>query len=311
MVQFLRDDSAKATEEDMPAMNEVNSLASAATEERTDARAGSARDGLRGHASDGTSPDVVESRDAEQGRTSRLVPIGNFFFKYRNIVAPVVLCGSAVASKPLVVAGNRRLDMYLDIVGIAMILAGQLLRFCVIGFAYIKRGGKQKQVYADTLVQEGFFAHCRNPLYVGNVLALLGLIVIHSGVLMYAVCLPFFLFLYWSIVVAEENYLRKKFGHVYNDYAKRVPRFWISFRGLGHTLRGMQYNWKKVVRKEYGTTFVFATSTMALLVWKRVAADGFEATRGYLSFMLVLWVPVVVAYLIAFAAKKTGLLGKG
>jgi protein-S-isoprenylcysteine O-methyltransferase Ste14 len=241
---------------------------------------------------------------------SRLVPVGNFFFKYRNIVSPLVFCGVALASRPLGISSNRRLDMYLDILGIAVAFAGQLLRICVIGFAYIKRGGKQKQVYADTLVQEGFFAHCRNPLYVGNVLMLLGLIIIHSGVLMYAVCVPFFLFLYWSITIAEENYLRGKFGQVYDDYTRRVPRFLISFKGLGRTVEGMQYNWKRVIRKEYGTTFVFVTAAMALLVWERSTVDGFEATRGYMGFMLILWGAVVLAYIAAFVAKKMDVLGR-
>jgi protein-S-isoprenylcysteine O-methyltransferase Ste14 len=242
---------------------------------------------------------------------SYLVSVGNFFFKYRNAVSPIVFCSLALISKPLIIAENRRLDMYLDIIGFVTALSGQLLRICVIGFAYIKRGGKQKQVYAETLVQEGFFAHCRNPLYVGNVLMALGLIIMHNGILMYAVCLLFYLFLYLSITVAEENYLRQKFGQVYYDYTKRVPRFLISFRGLGQTLKGMQYDWKKVIRKEYGTTFSFLTTAMALLVWERIAADGLTATSGYLKFILILWAPVVLAYLAAFAAKKTGVLGKG
>lgn len=240
-----------------------------------------------------------------------LVAVGNFFFKYRNGISPIVFCGLALISKPLIIAGNRRLDMYLDIIGFVTALSGQLLRICVIGFAYIKRGGKQKQVYAKTLVQEGFFAHCRNPLYVGNLLMALGLIIIHNGILMYAVCLPFYLFMYLSITIAEENYLRGKFGQVYDDYTKRVPRFLISFKGLGSTLKEMQYDWKKVIRKEYGTIFAFLTTAMALLVWERITADGLEASRGYLNFMLILWLPVVLAYIAAFVAKKTGVLGRG
>jgi hypothetical protein len=140
---------------------------------------------------------------------------------------------------------------------------------------------------------------------------LFGLIIIHNGILMYAVCLPFYLFLYWSITLAEENYLRNKFGQVYEDYAKRVPRFLISFKGLFSTLKGMQYDWKKVIRKEYGTIFAFVTTAMALLVWERITADGFEAACGYLNFMLILWSPAVLAYLVAFVAKKTGILGRG
>jgi protein-S-isoprenylcysteine O-methyltransferase Ste14 len=255
-------------------------------------------------------PAVIEDKSSEPAGAALLVFFGNFFFKYRNIISPIVFCGLALISKPLIIAGNHRLDMYLDIIGFAIASAGQLLRICVIGFAYIKRGGKKKQVYAETLVQEGFFSHCRNPLYVGNVLTLLGLIIIHNGILMYAICLPFYLFLYWSITAAEENYLRKKFGQIYDDYTKRVPRFLISFRGLNNTLKGMRYDWKKVIRKEYGTTFSFLTTAMALLVWERITVYGFEAARGYLNFMIILWIPIGMAYLTAFVAKKTGILGR-
>ncbi len=292
-------------------MRKVNSHKPAAMDEKIGVRLSNVHDKPDCRASDSIGPKVVETKDFEPIRASRLVPVGNFFFKYRDIIAPLMFCGLALTAKPLIIAGNRRLDMYLDIIGIVIALAGQLLRICVIGFAYIKRGGKQKQVYAETLVEEGFFSHCRNPLYVGNILTLLGLIIIHNSVLMYAVCLPFFLFLYWSITIAEENYLREKFGRVYNDYTKRVPRFLISFKGLDHTIKGMQYDWKKVIRKEYGTTFVVVTAVMALLVWERITADGFEATRGYLNFILILWVPVVLAYFVARVAKKTGALGQG
>jgi protein-S-isoprenylcysteine O-methyltransferase Ste14 len=291
-------------------MSKVNSREPVEIDKNTDVQLNNFRDKPDCSVSDSISPDAAETGEIGPARTSRLVPLGNFFFKYRNIIFPLVFCALALSAKPRIIAGNRRLDMYLDIIGIVIASAGQLLRICIIGFAYIKRGGKQKKVYAKTLVQEGFFAHCRNPLYVGNVLVLIGLIIIHNSILMYTICLPFFLFLYWSITIAEENYLRGKFGQVYDDYTKRVPRFLISFKGLGHTLKGMQYDWKKVILKEHGTTFVFVTTVMALLVWERIAADGFKAASHYLHLMLILWGIAVSIYFAARIAKITGALGK-
>lgn len=43
--------------------------------------------------------------------------------------------------------------------GVALALTGQLLRALVIGFAYVRRGGKDRQIYAESLQQEGLFAH--------------------------------------------------------------------------------------------------------------------------------------------------------
>ena len=43
-----------------------------------------------------------------------------------------------------------------------------------IGYEYIVRGGRQGKVYAEDLVQGGVFAHSRNPLYLGNLLIIVG-----------------------------------------------------------------------------------------------------------------------------------------
>ena len=81
---------------------------------------------------------------------------------------------------------------------------------CVtIGLAYIIRGGKNKKVYAEDLVTTGIFAHCRNPLYVGNILMLAGVGILSNSLLYVVIMIPFFLFVYQAIVLAEENFLTK------------------------------------------------------------------------------------------------------
>ena len=149
-----------------------------------------------------------------------MVRIGNFFFRYRNGLFPVVMVlmfvpSPKLFSQDLVAAG----------LGLAVALVGQLIRAITIGLAYIIRGGKNRQVYAETLVQEGIFAHCRNPLYVGNILVILGLGLVSNSLLFALIGVPFFLFVYWTIVAAEENFLRQKFGADFDAYCQRVSRF--------------------------------------------------------------------------------------
>jgi hypothetical protein len=174
--------------------------------------------------------------------------------------------------------------------------------------AYIKRGGKKKKIYADRLVQEGFFAHCRNPLYVGNILIMAGLIMVHHSVWMYALALPFFLFSYFAIVMAEERFLRGKFGPEYDRYCRRVPRFIPRLRGLGRTMRGMKFDWKKVVRMDYGTAFTWASCAIGLLMWKGIANFGYAAEREEIRAMIGVWVLVLIGYIVARVLKKTGTL---
>src|SRR5437867_265430 len=105
-------------------------------------------------------------------RLPLLERFGHFFFAHRNLVFPLVLAVLLGGLRPVPFLGSPRADRWLDVIGLLIALTGQALRVAVIGYAYIRRGGKDRKVYADQLVTEGFFNHCRNPLYVGNLLVL-------------------------------------------------------------------------------------------------------------------------------------------
>src|SRR3546814_4215332 len=112
---------------------------------------------------------------------------------------------------------------------------------------YIVRGGKDKKVYANTLVINGLFAHCRNPLYVGNILMLVGVGILVNSLIYLLIFIPLFLFIYQAIVLAEERFLRNKFGSDFDAYTKRVHRWLITPIGLGTTISGMHLDRTSVV----------------------------------------------------------------
>ena len=109
------------------------------------------------------------------------------------------------------------LDHWMDAAGALVALSGQTFRVLVIGLVYITRGGQNRQVWANALVDTGMFAHSRNPLYVANLLLFLGLALVHNGWAMYLIVLPFFVVVYACIVAAEEAYLVERFGDAYGD----------------------------------------------------------------------------------------------
>jgi protein-S-isoprenylcysteine O-methyltransferase Ste14 len=253
---------------------------------------------------------MIQSTSAQlssPGWRRTLAPVGRFFFKFRDFLFPVVFLGLALASRPM----GGRYDRVLDAAGIVVALSGQLLRAVVIGFAYIRRGGKNKQVYADSLVQEGIFAHSRNPLYLGNFLALVGFCLVHNSALCYLVGIPFFAFAYLAITAAEEEYLQGKFGAEYDAYCRRVPRYLPSFAGLGATLEGMSFDWPRLLRKEYGSTFAGLSLILALLVWDEYVLRGRAAEQALLPGALSFWAVLVCAYLTILVLKKRGALGRG
>jgi protein-S-isoprenylcysteine O-methyltransferase Ste14 len=232
-----------------------------------------------------------------------MVRIGNFFFRYRNALFPfayalLFLNGPALAP-------DFRVAL---VVGLPIALAGQLLRGVTIGLEYIVRGGKNRQVYARELVQGGVFAHCRNPLYVGNFLMLLGLGIAANSLLFLGLGLPFFFFAYWAIIAAEENYLTGKFGAEFVDYCSRVNRLVPNLSGIAATLRGMRFNWRRVVTAEYGSTYIWLAA-MILLTLKNLWINGeYHGHRAMAWFLWSLLVGVTIAYGIARYLKKSGLL---
>lgn len=237
-----------------------------------------------------------------------LIRVGNLLFSTRNYLFPLAFIAIAAASYPRAPFGSERADRILDAIGLGVALVGQALRAAVIGLAYIVRGGKDKKIYADDLVVTGLFAHSRNPLYLGNILVFLGLFIVLNSWLGYLVGVPLFVLAYLAITLAEEDFLRKQFGQVYVDYCSRVNRFIPTFRGLGATMRGMQFDWRRLLRKEYGSLAAWITAALALLLWESVVRLGWTASAGRARILGMVWIAVILAYSLARYLKKSGRL---
>ena len=238
-----------------------------------------------------------------------LARAGEVLFRWRNLIFPIVLLGVGFGTRPRIAGGSMRLDHAVDVVGVMVALDGQVLRVVVIGLAYITRGGQNRQPWANTLVEGGVFAHCRNPLYVGNVLILTGLAIVHGGWAMYLLVMPFFGFAYTAIVMAEEQYLRRRFGDAYARYCARVPRWVPALRGVSDTVGGARLDWLRVLRKEYGTPVAWLSGIFALLVWEHTASSV-ALPPGELRFIGLTWGILAVAYLVTMRLKLRGSLGR-
>ncbi|MFN0152471.1 MAG: methyltransferase family protein [bacterium] len=252
--------------------------------------------------------DVASGATNDTAFRDTIVRIGNLFFKIRNALFPIVFIVIALATRPLPFLGSEARDPWLDAFGIAIALSGQALRGLVIGLAYIGRGGKDKKVYAETLVQDGIFAHSRNPLYVGNILVFLGLFVVLNSTIGYLVGIPFFFFAYYAIVLAEEDFLGRKFGGEYAAYRARVPRYLPTLDGLGETIHSMKFDWRRLIRKEYGSTFTWITTAFALLLWERFVWRGAAGAGPLVAPIAAAWVALIAGYATARFLKKTGRL---
>jgi protein-S-isoprenylcysteine O-methyltransferase Ste14 len=255
----------------------------------------------------GAAEPSAATRSASVPRAARrlMVRVGNFLFTWRNDIFPLTFLVIAATSYPHPPFGSERADLVMDAIGLSLALAGQVLRAAVIGLAYIQRGGKAKKIHADTLVEHGLFAHSRNPLYLGNMMIFLGLFVVLNSYLGYLVGIPFFLLSYLSITLAEEEYLKKQFGIAFVEYCQRVNRFIPTLPGLGATMRSMSFNWRRLVRKEYGSTFTWITTAIALLLWERAARHGWNSVAPRAWVLAPVWALTLAGYALARYLKKS------
>lgn len=240
---------------------------------------------------------------------TRWIRIGDFFFKHRNKLFPLMLAVMFLCFvPPASYFGSAHLADIKDYVAIAITASGLLMRATVIGFAYIKRGGLNKQVYADTLVTEGFFALCRNPLYVGNMLIYAGVFLMHGHpVVVIGGTLGFFL-IYQSIIAAEEYFLRNKFGEQYDAYCQQVPRWGFRLGHFREATHGMRFNFKRVLVKDYST---ISNAIIALLAIKLIGHWHNDDATDFHTTLLIYGAAVALVIKAAIAislAKKRGFL---
>jgi len=229
-----------------------------------------------------------------------MVALGNFFFRHRNSLFPlafliVLLPGPRIFDDPLLAAA----------VGCVVAIAGQVLRGATIGLQYIVRGGRDRRVYAADMVTDGVYAHCRNPMYVGNLLILVGVGLASNGWICIAVAVPLFASIYVAIVAAEEAYLLQRFGAAFEDYMHAVPRWIIRFKGLGSTVSQSRFHWRRAVVKEYGTPFGWVMGLFALALWNLWHAGQWTSRAQAVDALCVGMLVTVVIWAVIRSLKKS------
>ncbi len=183
-----------------------------------------------------------------------------FLFNYRSYTPIPLLLAILLLAKPTPAS---------LLGGFALALLGELLRIWAVRHA----GGATRTTSGvgagPVLITHGPFAYVRNPLYLGNFLLSLGLC------LMSCAWMPWMLFLflalfgwqYWSIISLEEEHLQQRFGAIYTEYLKNVPRFLprlTPFRKQEAEVMPLA----RALKIEKNTLFSFTAVTLAiLLIW--------------------------------------------
>lgn len=213
-----------------------------------------------------------------------LVKLGNLFFHYRNYFFAVMYAALFIPS-PVIFP---KLELA-QIIGGIIIVSGILTRSITIGLVYIIRGGSRRQIHAEMLVTEGIYKVCRNPMYLGNLLLLLGFGLFANSLLFILIFFPLFVFIYIAIIKAEEAFLFNKFGSQFADYTHQTNALIPRLSYLKDAFTGRRFNFRKVINKEHNSLFLYFEGILLLLIYHHSISPSFFwiSTAGLTSIYII------------------------
>lgn len=124
----------------------------------------------------------------------------------------------------LVMFTSKKLDLVApEISGVLFLIGCALVGIAIVGRLWC---AQYIAGYKDnTLVREGPYSMCRNPLYFFSFLGTIGVGLCTESLALTAFLIVCFGLLYRSIIHTEETKLIRIFGEPYADYLREVPRF--------------------------------------------------------------------------------------
>jgi protein-S-isoprenylcysteine O-methyltransferase Ste14 len=184
---------------------------------------------------------------------------GEWLFRWRSYVPLVLLAILFGAFQgfhyPYM---NHTLDQIWDLFCFAVALFGLSIRVITVGFVPGRTSGRNTggQV-ADELNTSGMYSIVRHPLYFGNAWMWLGVsLFLHVWWCSLIVMLGFFL-LYERVIMAEERFLRERFGEAFEEWASRTPAFWPRVRLWKKP--ALPFSVRAVLKRENSSLFAIVT----------------------------------------------------
>lgn len=160
--------------------------------------------------------------------THRQLTYGNLLFKYRGILPVPVIILSIIL---FYYSDSQQISLQQFIFSLAVSISGLVVRVVSVGYAFNKTSGKNtKKQIADSLNTTGIYSLLRNPLYLANYLNWLGVILLFSDILVTIIITLYFTYIYYYIILVEENFLRDKFKSEYENYFNETPRIFPSIK---------------------------------------------------------------------------------
>lgn len=195
-------------------------------------------------------------------------------------------------------AQNNLFEGAKEIIGIMLILLGQLLRVSARGCKSEHSGNGR------SLIQGGPYALARNPMYLGILLIGLGIISVLFKWWVFFIFLSVFIIRYLVLIFQEEKKLAAAFPVAYPDYQKAVPRLFpslsmIAKRDISEYLP-LKPAW---LRKEIGSILTVLFLTVLLESWEDIKNIGIKAF--FVEAMVIVATIILFILLVGYLSRRT------
>lgn len=225
---------------------------------------------------------------------------GNWLFRRRSWL-PLIFVAVGLVVLYLTNRQAILFDRGKELIFLAVSLAGEIIRILTVGFAPRNTSGRNTAAgqVADELNTTGIYSVIRHPLYVGNFFMWLGpVLFVRSFVFTVIFILVFWLY-YERIMFAEEQFLRRKFGEIYDRWSEKIKAVIPGFKNFIRP--AMSFSIKNVLKREYNS-FVNIFLTFVILDLFR---NYFLSERIYLTpEWIYVSVPAGVIWLIIIVVHK-------
>ena len=225
---------------------------------------------------------------------------GNWLFRRRSWL-PVILIVAGIIVMYLTNRQAILFDIRNELIFLGVSLFGETIRIFTVGYAPRNTSGRNTIAgqIADDLNVTGIYSLLRHPLYLGNFFMWLGPVLFLRSFLF----IVFFVLVYWlyyeRIMFAEEQFLRRKFGEIYDKWSDTVRAIIPGFKR--YIKPALRFSIRNVLKREYNS-FVNVFVIFTILDLFR---NYFLSERIYLTPMWIyISVPAGVIWLVIRTIHK-------
>jgi len=191
-----------------------------------------------------------------------------------------------------------------ELICFSVALLGMLIRAITVAFVRTGTSGRNvDQQVAIELNTTGIYSIVRNPLYIGNYLIFLGVIMLTQDIKTVLIVSALYWLFYTPIIFTEEEFLLDTFKDEYVNYTNEVNCLIPSFKNFKKPARN--FSIKSILIREHDTLL----TTVLLFIGAEVIMEFAQLGKLHLDLFWIIVLFLTVAFVVLIKKlRKTILL---